>query len=181
MLAESHTCFAPRSSFVKPRYTSSQLFYRALLQILLAFDAILCPWHRFQTPKVDCFATTQTLPILARTDSAKCLLDLPQTLLVLSRSKKREFLFGRTRGSICNVCLDTLVVMPPLHCILQPSLYLLLPRRELFLKVLQPLPIHFRSLQPETEELDCRSPHLLMLVPRLGESQACRKSIVRAQ
>lgn len=33
-------------------------------------------------------------------------------VLVLSGSKKGEFLFGRTRGAICNVCLGTLVVMP---------------------------------------------------------------------
>ena len=40
----------------------------------------------------------------------------------------------RTRSAICKVRLHILVIMPPLRGSVQPSLYFLLPRRELLLK-----------------------------------------------
>jgi hypothetical protein len=126
------------------------LLHWASFQILLAFDTELRPGQRLETLRVDFVATARAPPILARTDAAKCLLDLSQALPILSVGKEGEFFFVRTRSAICKVRLHTIVGMPPLRGSVQPSLYFLLPRRELLLKVLQPLPIHSRL--PQTEK-----------------------------
>jgi hypothetical protein len=126
------------------------LLHWASFEILLAFDTELRPGQRLETLRVDFVATAHAPPILARTDEAKCLLDFSQALPMLSVGKEGELFFVRTRSAICKVRLHTLVVMPPLRGSAQPSLYFLLPRRELLLKVLQPLPIHSRL--PQTEK-----------------------------
>ena len=103
-------------------YSSGLLLHWASFEILLAFDTELRPGQRLETLRVDFVATAHAPPILARTDEAKCLLDVSQALPMLSVGKEGELFFGRTRSAICKVRLHALVGMPSLRGSMQPLL-----------------------------------------------------------